>query len=151
MQMNRIQTWIPVAKAKRGVLIGLTVGSLSFADASAQEPDSTSALTVAEALVDAFNQHDPTAMAAMVSGDFELYYVDEDGLAALALTGPDQLAAEMTGYFASNPSVQSTIADAVDGPAYASFREQIVGGQSSLAVYEVREGLIKRVWYFPAE
>ena len=57
----------------------------------------------------------------------------------------------MTPYFASRPSARSTIAAAIDGPVYVSFREQIVGGQSSLAVYEVRGGLIKRVWYFPAE
>ena len=131
--------------------MGVVVGLLWLNSANAQEPQAPRALSVAEALVDAFNQHDPAAMAALVSSDFELYYVDDQGVAGLALTGPDQLAAEMTGYFASRPSVQSVIADAIDGPVYTSFREQIVGGQSSLAVYEVRDGLIKRVWYFPKE
>jgi hypothetical protein len=39
----------------------------------------------------------------------------------------------------------------VNGPRFVSFREQIVGGKSSLAVYEVEAGLIRRVWYYPAE
>ncbi len=119
--------------------------------AQGQEPAPPSALAVAQELVDAFNDHNPEAMASLVALDFELYYVDDDGIAGLALQGPDQLTVEMQSYFAGNPSVQSTITDAVDGPAFVSFREQIVGGQSALAVYEVREGLIKRVWYFPAE
>ena len=32
-----------------------------------------------------------------------------------------------------------------------TFREQVVGGESSLAVYEVHDSLIRRAWYFPAE
>jgi len=135
----------------KGILAVLLVVFLSSTNASAQELDNTSALSVAEALVDAFNQHDPDAIATVVAPNFELYYVDEEGVAGLAISGHSQLAAEMATYFTSHPSVQSIIADAIDGPVYTSFREQIVGGQSSLAVYEVRDGLIKRVWYYPAE
>jgi len=127
-------------------------GSLSAAGAWAQETGrSSGALSVAEALLEAFNRHDPEAMAALVAPDFELYYVDEEGVAELAVRGPVELVAEMTAYFESLPSVRSTIAAAIDGPVYVSFREQIVGGQSSLAVYEIRHDLIRRVWYYPAE
>lgn len=116
-----------------------------------QEPMSTGSLATAKALVEAFNRHNPEAMAALVTSDFELYYVDEAGVAALSVSGREQLLQEMITYFTNRPSVQSTIADVIDGPTYVSFREQIVGGQSSLAVYEIRDQLIKRVWYFPAE
>ena len=109
------------------------------------------ALAVATALVDAFNDHDPVAMARLVTKDFELYYFDEHGVAGRALQGPEALMAEMKGYFAARPSVRAEIVGAVDGPVFVSFREQIVGGQSALAVYEVRNGLIRRVWYYPAE
>ena len=148
-QMCRI--WSLLTTAWPRVLSLLVLGSLLSTIVSAQEPGTSSALPIAEALVDAFSHHDPGAMAALVAPDFELYYFDEEGVAGLAVSGPDQLAAEMATYFTSHPSVQSTIAAAIDGPVYTSFREQIVGGQSSLAVYEVRDGLIKRVWHFPAE
>lgn len=111
----------------------------------------TKALDVARQLVDAFNRHDPQAMAALVTEEFELYYVGDDGKAALALTGPAALEQEMIGYFKAQPNVASEITDQVDGEAFVSFREQIVGGASSLAVYEVRDGKIRRVWYYPAE
>ena len=57
----------------------------------------------------------------------------------------------MDTYFAARPSVRSVISGVVDGPVFVAFREQIVGGASSLAVYEVHNGLIRRAWYFPAE
>jgi hypothetical protein len=57
----------------------------------------------------------------------------------------------MREYFVPRPEVRSTIVGAVNGPRFVSFREQIVGGKSSLAVYEVEAGLIRRVWYYPAE
>jgi len=110
-----------------------------------------SALTAAQTLMDAFNQHDPDAMAALVTSDFELYYFDDEGVASLSTRGAEQLRADMVSYFASRPAVRSTIVDVIEGPVFVSFREQIVGGQSSLAVYEVRQGLIRRVWYYPAE
>jgi len=131
-------------------LAALLLLPLAPGGATAQETES-SALAVARALMDAFNEHDADAMAALVTSDFELYYFDEDGAASLSTKGPEQLRADMVSYFASRPSVRSTIVGAIDGPVFVSFREQIVGGQSSLAVYEVRRGLIRRVWYYPAE
>ena len=117
----------------------------------AQESATPNALAVAEALIAAFNRHDPEAMAALVAPDFELYYIDDQGRSGLAVHGPDALRVEMAGYFETQPGVRSTITDTVGGPVFVSLREQIVGGQSSLAVYQVRDGLIKRVWYFPSE
>ena len=116
-----------------------------------QSRHSTGTSRIAEALVAAFNAHDPASMASFVSPDFELYYVDENGEAALALRGREELIQEMEGYFVAQPEVQSKIVDVVHGTTYIAFREQIVGGQSSLAVYEIREKLIRRVWYYPAE
>ena len=141
----------PIAGVCRGVSSALLLASFSLSGASAQEPTPRTALAAAEELFDAFNRHDGEAMASVVTSDFELYYVDEKGVASLDTVGPEQLSANMARYFASRPSVRSTIVGAIDGPVFVSLREQIVGGQSSLAVYEVRDGLIRRVWYFPAE
>lgn len=128
----------------------LFAGILLLASCTASQK-ATGVMPVAEALVQAFNRHDPEAMGALVTPDFELFYVDDSGEAALSITGRAQLVEEMTGYFAGNPTVHSIISGIIDGPRFVSFREQIVGGQSSIAVYEIHNALIKRVWYYPAE
>jgi len=117
-----------------------------------------SALKVARQLLDAFNRHDPVAMAALVADDFELYYVDDAGRAELGAKGPDDLRTQMTGYFAAHPAVRSEIEGSIDGPRFASFRERAISvgdgverSASSLAVYEVVDGKVLRVWYYPAE
>ena len=111
----------------------------------------STALSTAKKLLAAFNAQDAEAMAALVTDDFELIYVDDAGKGAVALVGPEALKKEMTGYFKALPEVQSEIEGVVDGERFVSFRERIVGGQSSLAVYEIDAGKIRRVWYYPAE
>ena len=134
------------------LLLCLTVTPLAMAD------DEGSALATAKQLLDAFNRHDPDAMAALVAGDFELFYVSDAGQAELGAKGPDDLRTQMTGYFASRPTVRSVIEGSVDGPRFASFRERAISirdgmerSASSLAVYEVVDGKVLRVWYYPAE
>lgn len=103
------------------------------------------------ALFAAFNAHAPDSMAAWVTDDFQLYYVDDAGIATLAVQGPEALRAEMRSYFEARPEVQSRISGVVEGDRFVALREQIVGGASSLAVYEVADGRVRRVWYYPAE
>jgi hypothetical protein len=126
--------------------------------AGARAQEEPSALAVARRLVDAFNRHDPAGMAALVAEGFELYYVSEEGRSELATRGPSELASQMAEYFRSHPTVRSTIEGEVDGPRFASFREragslhgEVERSASSLAVYEVVDGAIVRVWYYPAE
>lgn len=105
----------------------------------------------AAALIEAFNAHDPAAMATLVTDDFELYYVGDDGVATLATTGREALRQEMVEYFEVQPTVQSEIEGSVGGDRFVAFRERVVGGASSLAVYEIGGELLRRVWYFPSE
>lgn len=113
---------------------------------SAQEP-----IEVAESLLAAFNAHDPAGMASLVTDDFELFYIDAEGRAGLATTGPEALRLEMAAYFDALPGVRSEIEGAIPGTRYVAFRERIVGGDSSLAVYEVEGDRVRRAWYYPAE
>ena len=106
---------------------------------------------VARALLAAFNAHDPEAMADLVTPSFELYYMSEDGSAGLALTGPEALREEMTAYFEALPAVQSEFRGAIGGHRFVAFREFIVGGDSSLVVYEIEGQKVRRAWYYPEE
>lgn len=108
------------------------------------------AVEVARSLVDAFNAQDADGMAQLVTEDFELYYFDAEGQAGLAIEGPEALRREMRGYFEAYPDVRSEVVQVVEGPVFVAFREQIVGGGSSLAVYEVQGGKVRRAWYYPA-
>lgn len=119
--------------------------------ALAGESGEDRSLSIVKRLIDAFNGHDAQAMAAQVSDEFELFYVAENGESELSVRGRDALAREMTAYFEAHPSVRSVVDGAIEGNVYISVRERIVGGDSSIAVYEVRDGKVRRAWYFPAE
>lgn len=103
------------------------------------------------ALMDAFNAHDPALMGTFVARDIQVFYLTEAGVPELGTDGRAQLVEQMTEYFEARPEVASEVVNIIPGPVYVSVRERIVGGASSLAVYEVREGLIRRVWYFPVD
>ena len=64
-------------------MIGLCLSALLLSSLAVAEP--VSALGPARRLVAAFNEHDPVTMASLVSENFELYYVDDKGVAALAV------------------------------------------------------------------
>lgn len=116
-----------------------------------QAPSPSTSLDVAKALLDAWNRHSPEDMAKLSSPDFELFYVGENGRAELALTGPEALRAEMGSMFERQPDIHSRMLDFIDGERFVAFREQVVGGATSIAVYEIEGMLVRRAWYYPAE
>lgn len=71
--------------------------------------------------------------------------------------GKADLVAQMSAYVSSPSATTSTLEGAVANGPYLAVREIArwrrddgsMAEQSSLAVYEVRGGLIHRVWYFP--
>ena len=72
------------------------------------------AMATAQQLLDAFNRHDPAAMAALVDDRFELYYVS-GGKSELSASGPAELERQMVDYFRSRPTVHSEIEGSIDG------------------------------------
>lgn len=62
----------------------------------------------------------------------------------------------MTSYFRSLPDVRSTIEASFENGPWVTVRERVhwtgASGprtQASIAVYEIRDGRVRRVWYFP--
>jgi hypothetical protein len=136
-----------------GLMACATPASSRPAVADAQAPEQ-----VVRDHLSAFNRQDVPALAARVHPDLAWYNVAGDDLEA-EVRGRDAFEAAMRGYFAQLPSVRSEVEGLARSGAYVSFRERVrwtsssgePRTQTSLAVYEVREGLIRRVWYFPAQ
>ena len=114
-------------------------------------------LTVVRAMVEAFNAHDVEAMIAHVHEDVAWLNLNGNGI-SVEVEGSAALAEGMTSYFASIPTARAEIVSEMTSGPYVILRERAFWktkdgerSQSALAVYEVRDGKVKRVWYYPAE
>lgn len=125
-------------------------------------PGSTIHLATAEAVAlrayyDAFNRHDADATAALCAEDLRWYSVAGDAVSTDAESRA-QLHAWLQGYFAKLPSVRSEVLSLDQAGPFLTVRERASWqdrsgqrvAQQALAVYEIRDGLIRRVWYYPA-
>jgi hypothetical protein len=109
--------------------------------------------------VEAANRHDVEAMVGAVEPGFRWMQVEGERI-NVEVVGPEQLRSWLQGYFRTTPSARSTLGPVqVDG-AYASTVEfteyrdeqgQVIR-QSATCVYQFSAaGLIRNVWYFPAQ
>ena len=119
-------------------------------------PRDTSAAAVVQAYVQAYNAHDIDAVLSFLAPEFVWLNVTGDSLTVEA-RGPDMVRTQLTGYFRRLPSARSELEElTVLGPwVSAKERAHWTGAagprsQAALSVYEVRGGLIRRVWYYPS-
>jgi hypothetical protein len=121
-----------------------------------EEPASSHLRTVEQFIV-AFNAHDSGAMAGLVTDDVAWLSIAGDKL-AVETSSKSELVASMDAYFKSCPTCQSVLSRTISTPDRVSAIEiaswQGKAGprsQRGLSVYEFSAGLIRRVYYFPAE
>ena len=107
--------------------------------------------------VAAYNRRDIDAMLNMVSEDIQWLSVDGDKI-TVETKGKGPLRESLAGYFKSSPSAQSTLewihATSARVAAHEKSTWKTKSGmksQTSLSVYEFHQGLITRVYYYPAE
>jgi hypothetical protein len=112
---------------------------------------------VVERFVEAFNRHDVDAMLALAHPEIQWLSVEGEKI-SVETAGVAALGESMRKYFRSLPSSRSSIEGVVEAGRFVSVRErarwQGKSGertQSALAVYEVEEGRVRRVWYYPAQ
>ena len=113
----------------------------------------SSEVTIVRAQLAAFNHHDPAALAALLAPTVKWLSLDGD---KLSVDGDGRV--WLAGYFKSLPDVRSEMFDITQTGVFVSYRERASWtakdgkprAQQALAVYEMRDGLIVRVWYFPA-
>ena len=110
-----------------------------------------------EKFVAAFNAHDSGAMAGLVADDFQWLSIAGTQVAVEA-RGKGDLVAGMDDYFASCPTCRSELEGLASTPGRVSAIEiaswqgsRGPRSQRSISVYEFADGLISRVYYFPAE
>lgn len=142
--------------ALRGLGVLAVALLLPALPATAQEVE-PSELQVAVAYVEAYNARDLEAMLALMHDDVEWLSVQGSGVEAFA-SGKADLAAQMESYLASPSATFSTVEGSVGDGAFVAVREVAhwtdaegnARSQSALAVYEIEDGLVRRVWYYPA-
>ncbi len=123
---------------------------------------STNYLTTSEAALlrdylDAFNRHDADAVAAFCAEDVKWLSVDGDKVSPETSTRA-QLLEWLVGYFKSFPTVRSEFLSLEQTGPILSVRERASWenktgqrvAQQAVGVYEIRDGLIRRAWYFAA-
>jgi len=114
-------------------------------------PPASAELACVRSSVEAFNKHDAAALTALYAADLKWWSVSDKGL-SLEVDGAAAARDWLAGYFKEYPDVRSEILELSQSGPFVSFREQVTwkgGSQTSHAVYEVRDGRIVRVWYYP--
>jgi len=109
-----------------------------------------------KSFVDIFSQHDLTGLLALTHAEVE--WLTIDGSSVLVETrGQEALAASLRKYFEGCPTCRSTVdVSSVNGnfvSAIETAHWQSKGkerAQASLSVYEILDGKVRRVWYYPA-
>jgi hypothetical protein len=122
----------------------------------------TAWLTTPEAVVlrsylDAGNRLDATAVAALCAENFVWLNVEGDKLIP-EVQGRAALHEWLVGYYKKLPSARSEFLSIEQAGPFLTIRERASWdnqegkrlSQQALGVYEIRDGLIQRVWYFPS-
>lgn len=104
---------------------------------------------VVRRFVDAYNRHDIASMISLVDSDIKWYSINGANLSTETANAAE-LRKFLDGYFTRCADCRSKISDLRQNGNTVSFVETTAAGQSSLAVYDVNNGKISRVYYFPA-
>jgi acetyl esterase len=146
----------PAARADARFAEERYLAALGFIDASKVAGHEGPEAVVRAHLAD-FNSRNVEAMARRVAEDFIWYNVD-GAENKIETRGREALRKGLEGYFKSVPTARSELYMLTTNGRFVSARERVTWrnakdeprSQNALSVYEVDEGLIKRVWYFPA-
>lgn len=109
------------------------------------------------AYLDAVNRMDAVAVTAMCAENFTWYNVEGDKVAP-EVQGREKLHEWLTGYFKSIPSARTEFLAVEQTGSFLTVRERASWdnkegkrvSQQAHGVYEIRDGLIQRAWYYPS-
>ena len=142
------------------VLLGILLlgrPAAAGAQGAVPSPRDTTPTAVVREYVAAFNAKDLDAMMRMVASEMVWMTVTGDSLTDVG-RGIDAFRRMIAGYFRAVPSARSELRKVDATGPWVTTHERTrwdappsgVGGQSSLVVYEVRDGLIRHAWFYPS-
>ena len=115
--------------------------------------DSSSATV--RAYIRAYNAHDIPALLSFLDSDFVWLNVAGDSV-AVEVRGKEAVESGLHDYFRALPTARSEAETMSALGPWVTIRERAhwqgkngPRSQAAISVYEVREGLIRRVWYYP--
>jgi ketosteroid isomerase-like protein len=137
-----------------GCLLGVLLAAL--AACSPKPPAHSPEAQALRSYFAAFNRHDPAAAAALLAPNVKWMTVDTDKLTVEG-QGREAVRDWLTGYFQAQPDVRSEFLSLEQTGILLAVRGRVswtTAGtprvEESHAVYEIRNGLITNVWFFPA-
>ena len=135
-------------------MLGLLLAPGTPLHGQAAAADSASS-GVVRAYFAAYNRHDIDAVAQLLTPDFVWLSLAGDSV-TVEVRGSDAVRTGLVDYFRRLPSATSDLEVISALGPWVSVRERArwVGAngprsQAALSVYEVRAGLLRRVWYYP--
>lgn len=137
------------------LLFGLTLFGLVGCVSTQSLPAPRDYATISSYIA-AYNERDVQAMSALMHPDVQWLSIEGHEVQVVA-NGKADLVSQMRAHLSSPSVTSSTLEGAVANGPYLAVREIArwrredgsMAEQSSMVVYEIRGGLIRRVWYFP--
>lgn len=105
-----------------------------------------------------FNEHDAAGVAALATDDVAWYSIEGDQIITNS-EGADGLVTGLEQYFGAIPTVRARLEHVHAKGSFAMAREVVSWStpqgerraQASFSCYQIHEGKVRAVWYFPAE
>lgn len=128
-----------------------------FAHGSTQPPVDSPEIAVVRKQLEAFNRHTPDDVVACYAENIKWLTVDGDKVSTEG-DGRESIRTWLTGYFKSLPTVKSEFLEINHTGPHVVFRERASWtakdgsprSQTAIGIFEVRDGLVQRAWYYPA-
>jgi uncharacterized protein YciI len=128
-----------------------------FMHGSTQAPATSPEIDVVRKQLEAFNRHSPDDVVACYAENIKWLSIDGDQVATEG-DGRESIRTWLAGYFKSVPTVKSELIEINQTGPHVVFRERASWtardgtprSQTAIGVFEVRDGLVQRAWYYPA-
>lgn len=113
-------------------------------------------IEVVEQFIAAFNEHSVGQLLSHTTDSVHWFNISGSKM-LIETSSKNELGAAMADYFQTLPDAKATLTQAVSSANYVSTIEKVtwshdgeLDSQCSIGVYELKQGKINAVWYYPA-